>query len=202
LGVKGEVHGRAFAYLAFGPHPASVAFHDLPDAGEADACAGELAGRVQPLERLKQLAPVGGVKAGAVVAYVAAEGPVVCQRRAELDQRIVPVRGELPGVPYQVLQDRADQGGICPDRDWTLDSEPDVSPWLLALEFSSDVAGLGAEVDGLEVHIGPREMGESQQALDERGHLLAEGCDSLGVTPAVLAESVRALFCQEVAVTR
>jgi hypothetical protein len=55
-GVEGEVDGRAFAYLALGPCAAAVTFHDLPDAGEADACAGELAGRVQPLEWLEQFA--------------------------------------------------------------------------------------------------------------------------------------------------
>jgi hypothetical protein len=179
-----------------------VAFHDLLDAGEADARARKLAGGVQPLERVEQLAPVLGVKADAVVAYVAAEGCFFGRCRAELDQRIVPMRGELPGVPHQVLQDRADQSGISSDLDWTLDSEADVSPWLLALEISGDILDLSAEVDGLKVHIGSRKLGESQQVLDERGHLLTEGCDSLGVASAVLAECVRALFRQEAAVTR
>jgi hypothetical protein len=34
--VEGEIDGRAFAHLAFGPGAPSVPFNDLPDAGEAD----------------------------------------------------------------------------------------------------------------------------------------------------------------------
>jgi hypothetical protein len=53
VGVEGEVERRAFAYLALGPRAAPVTFHDLPDAGQADTRAGELAGRMQPLEWLR-----------------------------------------------------------------------------------------------------------------------------------------------------
>src|SRR5450755_2388897 len=113
FGVEGEVDGRALAYVALGPCAASVPFDDLPDAGEADARAGEFAGRVQPLEWLEQLAHVEGVKAGAVVAHVAADRGISRRCRAELDQRAGPVRGEFPGVLYQILQDRADESGIC-----------------------------------------------------------------------------------------
>src|ERR1700683_2332145 len=54
-GVEGEVDGRAFAYLALGPCAAAVTFHDLPDAGEANAYAGKVAGRVQPLKWMEQV---------------------------------------------------------------------------------------------------------------------------------------------------
>jgi hypothetical protein len=171
-----------------------VALHDLLDAGEADAPAGELDGRVQPLERLEQLARVEGIKAGAVVAHVIADRGVGGRLRTELDQRSVPVRGELPGVPDQVLQDRADESWICFDLDWTLDNELDVSSWFLALEVAGDVIDLGTEVDGLEVHVGSRELGEAEHILDERGHLLADGRDSLGIATAIPAEVVRVLF--------
>jgi hypothetical protein len=117
FGVEGEVDGRAFAYLALGPCAASVPFHDLPDASEADARAGELASRVQPLEWLEKFAHVEGVKARPVVAHVAADGGIPRRRRTELNQRIGPVRGELPGILHQVLQDRTDESGICSDLD-------------------------------------------------------------------------------------
>jgi hypothetical protein len=113
FGVEGEVNGRTFAYRALRPCAASVPFHDLPDAGEADPRAGEFAGRVQPLEWLEQLAHVEGVKTGAVVAHVAADRGISRRGRTELNQRIGPVSGEFPGVLYQVLQDRADESGIC-----------------------------------------------------------------------------------------
>jgi hypothetical protein len=59
--------------------------HDLPDAGEADACAGEVADAIQSLEWLEQLACVSGVKANAVVSHVIADVAVSCRRRTELD---------------------------------------------------------------------------------------------------------------------
>ena len=49
---------------------------------------------------------------------------------------------------------------------------------------------------GVEVHLSPREAGQPQQVVDERRHLLAGGLDSLGVTPADLAEAVPAVFQQ------
>jgi len=76
VGVEGEVKRRAFAYLALGPRAALVTLHDLPDAGQADTRAGELASRMQPLERLEQRAHVNGVKADTVVTQVAADGGI------------------------------------------------------------------------------------------------------------------------------
>ena len=111
------------------------------------------------------------------------------------------MRGVLPGVLDQIPQDDADESGFCPDLDRALDNEADVAVWLLVLEFPGDVVGLGAEVDGLQVHGGSRGLGECQQVLDEDGHLLAGGGDLLGVAPALLAESVRVLFQQQFAVT-
>jgi hypothetical protein len=201
VGVEGEVERRAFAYLALGPGAAPVPFHDLPDAGQADTCAGKLAGRMQPLERHEQRAHVNGVKAGTVVAQVAADGGISCRRGAELDQRMVPARGELPGVLDQIPQECPDERGICPDIHRALDNKADVPAWLLALKLSGDVVDLGAEVDGLQVHGGPGGLGENQQVLDEHGYFLAGDGDSLGVAPALLAESVRALFQQHFAVS-
>src|SRR5580692_1329386 len=76
VGVESEVERRAFACLALGPHAAAVPCHDLPDAGQADTRAWELAGRMQPLERLEQHAHVNGVKADTVVAHVTADGGI------------------------------------------------------------------------------------------------------------------------------
>jgi hypothetical protein len=84
-GIESEIERGAFAYLALGPGAAPVTFHDLPDAGEANTRAGELTGRIQPLERLEQCAHVSDVKADPVVAHVAADGGIACRRRAELD---------------------------------------------------------------------------------------------------------------------
>src|ERR1700722_5396856 len=87
--VEGEVEGRALADRALGPHLTAMALHDLAEAGEADAGAGELAGRVQPLERGEQLVDEGRVKTGAVVAHVIAHGGVSGRHRRELNQRVL-----------------------------------------------------------------------------------------------------------------
>jgi hypothetical protein len=47
---------------ALGPDAPAVAFDDPLDAGQADAGAGELGDRVEPLERLEQLAAKAGSK--------------------------------------------------------------------------------------------------------------------------------------------
>src|ERR1017187_7665030 len=86
----------------------SVALHDLPDAGEADAGAREFTDRVQPLEWGEELVRVGGIKAGAVVAHVTADRSVHGRLRAKLNRRIILPGSELPGVIQQVLQTRTD----------------------------------------------------------------------------------------------
>src|ERR1700722_7093963 len=171
LGVKGEVEGRTFADGALGPYVTSVAFYDLPHAGQADAGAGKLAGRVQPLERSEQLVHVLGVETGAVVPHVTADGGVPGRPGAELDRRCVPARGELPGVAQQVLQDRADEPTVGLRQRWTPDDEIDVAVRLVALEFLGDQCGLRAEIHRSEVQFGPCDAGEVQQVIDECRHL-------------------------------
>ena len=75
-----------------------MALDDAPDAGQADAVAPELVGVVEPLERLEQLAGVGRVEAGPVIADVAADGGVAGGCGAELDGGAVAAGGEFPGV--------------------------------------------------------------------------------------------------------
>ena len=54
--------------LALGPHAAAVAVNDALHRGEANAGAGKICRRVQPLEGAKELAGVSHVEARAVVA--------------------------------------------------------------------------------------------------------------------------------------
>src|ERR1700678_1089994 len=97
LSADGEVDGGAAVDGAFGPGPAAVAVDDAPDGGEADPGAGEVLGGVEPLERLDQVADVGGVEAGPVVSYVAAEGGVGGGCGRELDGGALAAGGGLPG---------------------------------------------------------------------------------------------------------
>src|ERR1039457_3175252 len=130
LRVKGEVDSCATIDGAFGPGPAAVAVDDAPDAGQADAGAGELVGVVEPLERLEQLADVGGGEGGPVVAHVAADGGVTDGCGRELYGGAIAAAGELPGVLEQVLQRGPDQGAIRGDPDAVLHGHPDLSAWV------------------------------------------------------------------------
>src|SRR5450755_4433346 len=155
--IKGEVEGCPGADGALGPHPPPVAFYDQPYDGQADAVAGELTGRVQSLERAEQLVRVRGIKAGAVVAHVVADGGVPGRRRSELDERIVPAGRELPRVAQQVVHHHANEGTVGLYLDRMLDSEAGVPSRIFIGEFRGDLGGLGAEIDRVEVHLRPGE---------------------------------------------
>src|SRR3984957_14941335 len=160
--MEGEVDGGAGADGAFGPGPAAVAVDDALDAGQAGAGAGAgggaeagvLAGRVEPLEGLEQLVGVGGIEAGPVVAYVAAEGGVIDGSGGELDGGVLAASGELPRVLEQVRQHDPDQGRIDGDPDAVLDGHPDPAAGVTRGQLVADGGDLGAEVEVLEVHLG------------------------------------------------
>src|ERR1039457_3064589 len=162
LAGQGEVEGRTVVNRTLGPGAATVALHDALHAGEANARAGEIALRMQPLEWLEQLVRVGGVEAGAVVAHVAADTGALDRDRPELDQRFTPAGGEFPGIAQQVLQYGADKRAVRPGPDWVLDDEADAAARSLALEFLGNAGGLGAEIDGLGVKLGPRDARKIQ----------------------------------------
>ena len=146
---------------ALGPDAAAVAFDDPLDAGQADAGTGELGGRVQPLEWLEQLARIGGVEAGPVVAHVAADLGVIGGRGAELDGGRVAPGGELPGVFDQVLQHGADETAIRGHPDAVLDGEADPAAGFTGLQFAGDGGDLRAEIDRSEVHARLRDTRDS-----------------------------------------
>ena len=173
-----------------------MAFHEQPYDGQADARAGELTGRVQPLERAEQLVRVRGIKTGAVIAHVVADGGIPGRRRSELYERIVPAGRELPRVAQQVVHHHAHEGTVGLYLDWTLDGEAGVPSRIVTLEFRGDLRGLGAEIDRAEIHVCPGQARKAQQIVDERRHMLAGGDDSPGVAPAILAENVAVLFQQ------
>src|SRR5450755_2840468 len=138
LRVEREVDGGAAVDGAFGPGPAAVALDDAPDAGQADAVARELVGVVEPLERLEQLADIGRVEAGPVIADVAADGGVADGCGRELDGGAVAAGGELPGVFEQVVQRGPDQGGVRGGPDAFLHGHPDLPAGVTGAEPVAD----------------------------------------------------------------
>src|SRR5437762_10641421 len=71
---------------------------------ETDAGSFKLLVRVEPPEWSEELAHVGHVEPGTIVAHVV-RGDAVLFLATELDPRRSPRAGKLPGVPKQVLQE-------------------------------------------------------------------------------------------------
>jgi hypothetical protein len=92
--LDGEIEGGADIDDAFCPDPSAVSLDDALHARQANAGTRKLGGRMQPLERLEQLAGVGRVEASAVVADEAADPVVGAGRGSELDGRV-----QLHGLP-------------------------------------------------------------------------------------------------------
>jgi len=68
--------------------------------------------------------------------------------------------------------------------------------------MSSAIRGsLLAEIDRLQVQLGPRDARILQQIINHLPHLPTEGDDPLGITAAFLAENPSVLLKQELAVT-
>src|SRR2546426_9687670 len=84
---------------------------DAPDGGETDAGALEVGSGMQSLEYAEQLIRILHVEAGAVVPDH--EGPAAVRfDRGELDPRLRLLRGVLPAVPEQIVEDHAQQARV------------------------------------------------------------------------------------------
>src|SRR6185369_17852480 len=97
-----EIEGRTLARLTFGAHPAAVAPDDPFHRGQADTESPEFLGAGETLERDKELVHVRVIKTCPVVADKINRFPVDL-RHAELDDRLLPHAGILPGVAEEVF---------------------------------------------------------------------------------------------------
>ena len=70
-----------------------------------------------------------------------------------------------------------------------------------ALDLLGDLGRLLAEINRLQVQLGPRDARKLQQVVNQLPHLLTDGDDPLGITAAFLAENPPVLLKQELAVT-
>ena len=194
--LEGEEESGPIADCALGPGAAVVPVHDLADAGQADAGAGELLRGVQALEWLEQLVRECGVEARTVVPHVAADAGVRGGGHPELDRSVVAATGELPGVVQQVVQYFADKVGVGHGTGGLLDREADAAARVLALEFGGDGGCLGTEIDRLEIDRCPGDARQVQQVVENVSHVLAGGLDPLSVGAAILTEGIGVILHQ------
>src|SRR6266704_3710241 len=109
--LKGEIEGGAAIDRPLGPHAAAVPVDDPLHRSEADAGPGKLLRRVEPLERAEQLVGVRHVEPHPIVPHEV-HRMAVLRRDPELDPRLLALRGELPRIPQQVLEDDLEEAGV------------------------------------------------------------------------------------------
>src|SRR5206468_4495755 len=112
--AESDIERGALPWRALGPNLASVPADDSLNGGETYASAFELLGPMQALESAEQFIDVRHVEPGTVVAdEIGLSAAVLCL--AEFDDGVRRFAGELPGVPNQVLECRADEASIATD---------------------------------------------------------------------------------------
>src|SRR5690242_7489997 len=117
-----EEEDRPLAGLGLGPDAPAVTVDDALDRRQTDAGPRIVARRVQALKCPEELACVGHVEAGAVVAHEEGRPPLVLQG-PDLDLPFLGLGGEFPRVSDEILQDDAQQMRVrlrahpFPDRD-------------------------------------------------------------------------------------
>src|SRR5216117_2490007 len=100
---KREEEDGAPADLRFGPDAPAVPVHDALHGREPDAGSGIFGCGMQPLERAEELVGIRHVEARSVVADEKGPAPAILQG-ADFDAWPGRLRGELPGVPDEVIE--------------------------------------------------------------------------------------------------
>lgn len=99
---ESEEKSGTFSRNSAGPDSPFVPDNDSAYGGQSDAGAFEFSRTVQALEGAKQLAGVGHVKSGAVVADKKYRLPVRLKLPPDVDDRSRVLAGELPGIADQI----------------------------------------------------------------------------------------------------
>src|SRR5687768_6901618 len=100
--LKREIKCRALIDFPFGPDFAAVAVHDALDRRQPNPRAVEFGHGVQALKGAEQLAGIGHVEPGAIVAHEV-DRPAVVLADAEFDLGRRVFSGKLPGVAQQIF---------------------------------------------------------------------------------------------------
>lgn len=137
--------------------------------GEADTGSFEFAGRVQPLEDAKELAGVGHVETGAVVANEV-DRPALLPVDTELDPGRRLLARELPGIAQQVLEGGTEETWIGIDADTIGDDELDLVIRSGLAQRPDDLVHELREVERLANQLATRGARKLQEIFDELRH--------------------------------
>src|SRR5450755_4005838 len=100
---EGKGKRSSLSHGSLGPGPTAVAMDNASHRGQANPGARELGRYMQPLKGSEQLANVGHVEAGAVIADEI-DRRSVALRNADFDPRQHFVHRKFPGVAEQILE--------------------------------------------------------------------------------------------------
>src|SRR5438552_9025777 len=192
---ESEVDGRPLAGSADGPHPSAVPGHDALDGGQTDPDPRELVLAVQTLERPEQLVRVRHLEPRPVVPDKI--GPLArLLGETELDPGRGALAGELPRVPDQVLQGRAQERRIARHDGSSGDHALHLTSGIAGTQLPDDFVREEAEVDAPVPDLRARHAREIQESVDEVAHPDGRPDDPLERVLARLAETVGAILRQ------
>ena len=77
-----------------------------------------------------------------------------------------------------------------------MDGHPDLAAGITSAELGANGVDLSAEVNALEVHLGPGHTRQLQQAIDQGGHARAACLDARGEVAAGFVEPVTVVLHQ------
>src|SRR5689334_13649858 len=161
--------------------------NDSLDRCEPDSRTFEFVSTVQSLERPEKPAFVLHVEAGAVILHEI-DLILIVIYGVELDDRLVGMSREFPGIPQQVLNDRSYHYGVGIGGQFRIDSELDIPARIASLQFKSDLCSRLPDPYRSEVQLAPGYAGKLQQGVYQPPHFYTAPLYS---TQVVLARFVQ-----------
>ena len=153
---QSKVKSGSLVRSSRGPNPPAVPVDDALNDGQAYAGAGELTGRVEPLEDREKAVGISHVEPGAIIAN---EKCAIRPVKAELDFWVGDLACELPGIAKKVFQKHAQEAFITRRVEFGCDYDFNIAKRLVFLHFSKDGLDQSTEVHPLELHLGAAQAG-------------------------------------------
>src|SRR5580658_9968104 len=166
-----EIHGRALALAAVGPHLAAMTGHDPVHDGQPDAGTFELIRGMQPLEDAEELLRIAHIEARAVVAHVV-HRLISLTERPDLDSGRIPAAAEFKRIGEEIDQYLLEERRIAPAVGELPDLNHGLWPSARGGEPGEDLQSQRAQRHAQALQRRAAHAREMQQVIDELAHAL------------------------------
>src|SRR3989338_1236112 len=191
----------AFARPALGLDRAAATQHDLFADRQAHAAALELAGAVEPLERLEDPLGVGLLEPDAVVLEADLDAAVLETAARDADERRLRLIAEFDRVRDQVLEKLGHVDAVGLQRRQLADLDARACLVNAYLEVGQHVPGDLRQAHGLEFRVLAGDARKAQQVADHHRHAPRRVLDALDVIIGLFVARVLEPRLQELAET-